>query len=204
MPGRRSTILYSPLPPVVVVRLPSINAGLDASTVTPGMTLPDGSLTIPAIAPRFCASIGLTLTRKNTTAIMRLGIVIFPFSRASRVCCLGACILDTLSKHQLRCQLQLPRRSGIPRRIARPQDQVERRRAEGVESRVRARLAEVGMVENIEGIHTDLPHQMFGDSGILHLCDIDIGKAGTDYHVPPQVSELIARSSVATRVTRHA
>src|SRR5579871_1804849 len=37
-PGRRSTIRYSPFPPVVVVRLPSIREGLDASTVTSGTT----------------------------------------------------------------------------------------------------------------------------------------------------------------------
>jgi hypothetical protein len=37
------------VPSLVTVRTFSINAGLAASTVTPGSTLPDASLTMPAI-----------------------------------------------------------------------------------------------------------------------------------------------------------
>src|SRR6478672_11067555 len=54
-PGRRSTILYWPCVSVVTVRTCSMSAGLDASTVTPGITAPLGSLTTPAI-PLVCAN----------------------------------------------------------------------------------------------------------------------------------------------------
>src|SRR6185436_18686896 len=49
VPGRRSTTLYWPLPSVTTDRAFSINAGLAASTVTPGRTAPDVSLTTPAM-----------------------------------------------------------------------------------------------------------------------------------------------------------
>src|SRR6266478_1554330 len=49
VPGRRPTTLYSPLSSVTTVRTFSISAGLAASTVTPGNTAPDESLTTPAI-----------------------------------------------------------------------------------------------------------------------------------------------------------
>src|SRR6478735_5674841 len=49
VPGRRSTTLYWPLPSVTTDRTLSINAGLAASTVTPGRTAPDGSFTTPAM-----------------------------------------------------------------------------------------------------------------------------------------------------------
>ena len=48
VPGRRSTILYCPLVSVVTDRTFSINAGLAASTVTPGSTAPEVSLATPA------------------------------------------------------------------------------------------------------------------------------------------------------------
>src|SRR2546430_8797838 len=44
-------ILYSPFSSVTVVRLFSIRAGLDASTVTPGSTAPEVSLALPAMVP---------------------------------------------------------------------------------------------------------------------------------------------------------
>src|SRR5437867_10508089 len=44
-------IRYWPAPSVVTVRVFSISTGLDASTVTPGSTAPDVSLTTPAIEP---------------------------------------------------------------------------------------------------------------------------------------------------------
>src|SRR5262245_8392413 len=50
MPGFRSTIRYWPVPSVTTVRDFSMSTGLDASTVTPGMTAPEASLTMPAIA----------------------------------------------------------------------------------------------------------------------------------------------------------
>src|SRR5580765_3744484 len=50
MPGFRSTIRYWPVPSVTTVRDFSMSTALDASTLTPGMTAPDASLTTPAIA----------------------------------------------------------------------------------------------------------------------------------------------------------
>jgi hypothetical protein len=41
---------YWPVPSVTTARIFSINAGLDASTVTPGSTAPDGSFTTPVMA----------------------------------------------------------------------------------------------------------------------------------------------------------
>src|SRR5205814_10706596 len=52
VPGGSSTILYSPVPSVTAVRTFSINAGLLASTVTPGSNAPVASFTVPAMAPR--------------------------------------------------------------------------------------------------------------------------------------------------------
>jgi hypothetical protein len=49
MPGLSSMIRYCPVSSVVAVRTFSINAGLDASTVTPGKTAPDVSLTTPVM-----------------------------------------------------------------------------------------------------------------------------------------------------------
>jgi hypothetical protein len=43
-------ILYCPWPSVVAERVFSINASLATSTVTPGRTAPEVSLTTPAIA----------------------------------------------------------------------------------------------------------------------------------------------------------
>src|SRR6185369_17293345 len=49
VPGRSRSILYWPLPSVTTVRTFSMSAGLAASTVTPGSTAPDVSLTTPAM-----------------------------------------------------------------------------------------------------------------------------------------------------------
>jgi hypothetical protein len=49
---------YWPLPSVVVVRVFSMRAGLDASIVTPGSTPPDASRTVPASVACACASAG--------------------------------------------------------------------------------------------------------------------------------------------------
>src|SRR5688500_3228927 len=46
---------YCPVPSVTAVRTFSIRAGLDASTVTPGSTPPDWSLTVPVRVP--CANV---------------------------------------------------------------------------------------------------------------------------------------------------
>src|SRR5436305_502628 len=50
VPGRRSMILYCPSPLVTATRVFSMSAGLDASTVTPGITPPVLSRTPPALA----------------------------------------------------------------------------------------------------------------------------------------------------------
>src|SRR4029434_2376300 len=50
VPGRRSTIRYWPVASLMTERTFSISAGLAASTVTPGSTPPDASLTTPVIA----------------------------------------------------------------------------------------------------------------------------------------------------------
>src|SRR5579864_4287692 len=49
MPVGNDTNLYWPSPSVTTVRTFSIRAGLAASTLTPGSTAPDVSLTTPAI-----------------------------------------------------------------------------------------------------------------------------------------------------------
>src|SRR4029079_19008105 len=60
---------YCPLPSVTALRTFSISAGLDASTVTPGRTAPDASLTTPAIeAPLWAwAAQGLIVTTATAT-----------------------------------------------------------------------------------------------------------------------------------------
>ena len=50
-PGRRSTILYWPRSSVTAVRIFSMSAGLDASTVTPGRIAPVASVASPAMPP---------------------------------------------------------------------------------------------------------------------------------------------------------
>jgi hypothetical protein len=49
VPGRRSTMRYWPVASVTTARTRSINAGLVASTVTPGSTAPDVSLAVPVM-----------------------------------------------------------------------------------------------------------------------------------------------------------
>jgi hypothetical protein len=48
-------ILYCPSASVTTDRTFSISAELEASTVTPGITAPDVSLTTPAMPPAACA-----------------------------------------------------------------------------------------------------------------------------------------------------
>src|SRR3954462_547511 len=84
MPGRRFSILYAPLASVVTDRTFSINAGLLASTVTPGSTAPVASLTTPANALCACAVAGsarYTSAATNTIAIRLLVMPVPPQSR---------------------------------------------------------------------------------------------------------------------------
>src|SRR6266849_9254919 len=48
VPGCRLSMRYCPVASVVAVRVLSISTGLDASTVTPGSTALEASLTVPA------------------------------------------------------------------------------------------------------------------------------------------------------------
>src|SRR5262249_22456887 len=65
-PGRRSTIVYWPWPFETTDRVFSMSTSLDASTVTPGRTAPDASLTVPAMA--LCALAGVGKSVRETSA----------------------------------------------------------------------------------------------------------------------------------------
>src|SRR5262245_31491903 len=71
MPGGSSTILYWPAPSVTAVRTFSINAGLDASTVTPGRTAPVASLTVPETAAVPCAAATTGNNTRKPLAMVR-------------------------------------------------------------------------------------------------------------------------------------
>jgi hypothetical protein len=77
VPGRRSTILYWPLVSVVTERTFSMSEGLAASTVTPGSTAPDVSLTTPARDPWAAAKPGKITTRAAAMAsgILRIDVL---------------------------------------------------------------------------------------------------------------------------------
>src|SRR5207302_516283 len=67
VPGRKSTMRYRPPSSVTAERSCSINAGLFASTVTPGNTAPDVSATTPVTAaPVWAAAIAGTKRRRIT------------------------------------------------------------------------------------------------------------------------------------------
>src|SRR5438874_1927453 len=72
-------ILYWPDPSVIAVRTFSMSAGLAASTVTPGSTAPDASLTVPAIAPVPCADAMVGSSASHTAAATtRINVGIAP------------------------------------------------------------------------------------------------------------------------------
>src|SRR5580765_5189429 len=58
VPGLRSRMRYCPVPSVIDDRTFSISTELDASTVTPGRTAPDTSLTVPVIEDWARANVG--------------------------------------------------------------------------------------------------------------------------------------------------
>src|SRR5437667_273863 len=80
-------MLYRPSPSVTTVRTLSIKAGLAASTVTPGSTAADASLTTPAIPLACCADVasGMSTNAPTSAATHRrathLEIIRPPFSR---------------------------------------------------------------------------------------------------------------------------
>ena len=65
-PARRSTMRYWPLPSVTAERVFSIRAGLDASTVTPGSTAPEASLTTPVMEAWANAAAGTSTSNAKT------------------------------------------------------------------------------------------------------------------------------------------
>src|SRR6267142_1338971 len=77
MPGRRSTILYWPCASVTTVLTFSISAGLAASTVTPGSTAPEESLTAPTMDACAKAEIGASSTHtSNADPVASLSIMV--------------------------------------------------------------------------------------------------------------------------------
>src|SRR5712691_8492654 len=86
-PGRRSTILYWPLPSVTALLVFSMSAGLAASTLTPGSAPPVASLTTPAIA--LCAEARPSMSANadtTVTAVIKLRINILSFIDVSGRC----------------------------------------------------------------------------------------------------------------------
>src|SRR6187431_2082955 len=75
---------YWPLPSVTTALAPSISAGLDASTVTPGSTPPEVSLTTPVIDAWAYAAAGTTASHVSTTAASRRDGLRFTLTSCSR------------------------------------------------------------------------------------------------------------------------
>src|SRR4029453_6268078 len=89
MPGRRLTILYWPVPSVTAVRVFSIRAGLEASTVTPGSTAPVASRTTPAMFACWArAMVGLQTAPTTMNPSNRLNICITSPSNPEHEHCL--------------------------------------------------------------------------------------------------------------------
>src|SRR4029450_12034271 len=80
-------ILYCPPPSVTTERVFSIKAGLEASTVTPGSSAPEESLTTPAIDPCACASVERRRTTATTSDPSQSGFMLPPaeVARGSRI-----------------------------------------------------------------------------------------------------------------------
>src|SRR5262245_14673261 len=99
-PGRRFSILYWPLPSVVADRVFSMSAGLDASTVTPGRTAPDASLTVPAmdapVTACACATAGnSTSTGSTSISLLKTHMdVSSPGSPAGKVEMVATAVLE--------------------------------------------------------------------------------------------------------------
>src|SRR6266849_6270635 len=68
--GMSSMMRYSPRSSVTALRTFSMRTGLDASTVTPGSTAPDVSVTTPAMVAELvpCAGTGAELKIRNAVA----------------------------------------------------------------------------------------------------------------------------------------
>ncbi len=72
-PALRSTMRYWPVPSVTAVRTFSMSSGLDASTVTPGRTAPDASLTTPVIEAWANRAVGMASRQANANVIRTEG-----------------------------------------------------------------------------------------------------------------------------------
>src|SRR3982751_2277818 len=83
-------IRYSPLLSVVTDRTFSIRAGLDASTVTPGRTAPDVSLTTPVMDACAAARAGTSTTHASNGTI----------SRATLRICVSLSVAGTAARFQ--------------------------------------------------------------------------------------------------------
>ena len=70
---------YWPVPSVTTVRTFSMSAGLDASTVTPGSTAPDPSVTRPAMLGFCCAQamLGIASTNMHKPTLARTLVIRF-------------------------------------------------------------------------------------------------------------------------------
>src|SRR5688500_5776859 len=96
-PGRRFSIAYCPVPSVTAVRTFSISAALAASTVTPGSTEPDASLTTPLIAACADATTGNNSANPKTNPILPMLSTIPSVSRPGQKCRRGSWRLPMVS-----------------------------------------------------------------------------------------------------------
>jgi len=86
VPGSRLSMRYCPVASVVADLVFSISTGLEASTVTPGNTAPEASLTVPARATWAHAALGmLAIATKSISVlvIVRIGSSAPPYLRRS-------------------------------------------------------------------------------------------------------------------------
>jgi hypothetical protein len=74
VPGRRSTIRYWPVSSLTTERTFSMSTGLAASTVTPGSTPPEASLTTPVIAACAWAAAGRSKRTNRAAADARTSL----------------------------------------------------------------------------------------------------------------------------------
>src|SRR4029450_150596 len=76
---------YWTVPSVTAVRTFSISSGLDASTVTPGRTAPDASLTTPVIEAWAKRAVGMARRQANANVIRTEGRIGVPLVESSKV-----------------------------------------------------------------------------------------------------------------------
>src|SRR4029450_6524079 len=84
MPGGSSVMRYWPVLSVTAVRVFSISVGLEASTVTPGRTAPDASLTTPASVACAYPDEGRTTNQATTNRIRLKALILSLLCRCER------------------------------------------------------------------------------------------------------------------------